>query len=69
MKRKSLALTKFVLITALSVFAQSSGQKSFDLVKSLTGNWEGTSSMSGPVKVSYRVTAGGTALPAKFRPR
>ena len=35
---------------------------SFAAVKSLTGSWEGKTADGKPVKVSYRVTAGGSAV-------
>jgi len=62
MKRTNLAVPTFVFLYALSAVAQSAGQKSFDTIKSLTGEWEGKSSMGDPVKVSYRMTAGGSAV-------
>ena len=51
-----------VMLSATVVFAQSDAQKSFDQLKSLAGSWEGKNSMGEPVQVSYRMTAGGSAL-------
>ncbi len=62
MKTKHFAITVFVLIAALHAAAQSNPQKSFDAMKSLTGNWAGKNTMGDPIKVSYRITAGGSAL-------
>jgi hypothetical protein len=62
MKSKLFAVIAFVLIAALCSTAQSTPQKSFDAMKSLTGNWSGKNNMGDPVSVSYRVTAGGSAL-------
>lgn len=62
MKTKPFAITAFVLIAALHAAAQSNPQKSFDAMKSLTGNWAGKNTMGDPIKVSYRITAGGSAL-------
>lgn len=67
MKRTTLAVTTFTLLAALSAFAQSSGQKSFDTMKSLAGNWEGKDSMGGAVEVSNRVTAGGSAVMSEIK--
>ena len=44
MKRTALAVSTFTLLAAMAAFAQSSGQKSFDTMKSLTGNWQGKDS-------------------------
>ena len=57
-----------ILFTASALLAQSAEHKavkadsSFDLIKSLVGNWEGKSMMGEAVSVSYRLTAGGSAL-------
>lgn len=51
-----------MLLSATVVLAQSDAQKSFSQLKSLTGSWEGKSSQGEPVQVSYRMTAGGSAL-------
>ncbi len=51
-----------IVLSATTVIAQSDAQKSFDQLKSLTGSWEGKNSMGEPVQVSYRLTAGGSAL-------
>jgi hypothetical protein len=62
MKALSIALFTLMLLSTTAVFAQSDAQKSFDQLKSLTGSWEGKNSQGEPVKVSFRVTAGGSAL-------
>ncbi len=62
MKSKCLAVLSVVLISVLNVCAQTASQKSFDLMKSLSGNWQGKNQMGDPVQVSYRLTAGGSAL-------
>ena len=51
-----------IVLTATVAFAQSGAQRSFDQLKSLTGSWQGKNSMGQPVQVSYRMTAGGSAL-------
>jgi hypothetical protein len=67
MKRSQVAISAFVILTALAVAAQSGGQKSFELMKTLTGDWEGKGSEGGPVRVTYRMTAGGSALMAEIQ--
>lgn len=62
MKSRAFALALFLVSAALSAAAQSGGQKSFDAMKSLAGNWTGKNSMGNPVQVSFRMTAGGSVL-------
>jgi hypothetical protein len=57
-----IAVAVLMLLTSAAVLAQADAQKSFDQLKSLTGSWEGKNSQGEPVKVSYRLTAGGSAL-------
>jgi hypothetical protein len=64
--KKTITISVFLTLAAISVAAQSNTQKSFDLMKSLAGNWEGKSNM-GEVKVSYRLTAGGSALMSEIQ--
>lgn len=56
-----------LLFVSLNLMAQSSGQKSFDAVKALAGNWEGKTSEGGAVQVSYKDTAGGSAMMSEIR--
>ncbi len=67
MKRTNAAVATFVVLAALSAAAQSAGQKSFETVKSLAGDWEGKNQMGDPVAVSYRMTAGGSALMSEIK--
>jgi hypothetical protein len=67
MKRTALAVSTLTLLAAMAAFAQSSGQKSFDTIKSLAGNWEGKDSQGGAVEVSNRVTAGGSAVMSEIK--
>ena len=62
MKTARTALSSVVLLSALNLLAQSPSQKSFDLIKSLAGSWEGNNQMGDPIQVSYRLTAGGSAV-------
>ncbi|MBO0911778.1 MAG: hypothetical protein J2P13_08300 [Acidobacteria bacterium] len=67
MKHKNIAVFTVVMLAAVSAAAQSAGQKSFDAMKSLTGEWEGKNQMGDPVEISYRLTAGGSALMSEIR--
>src|SRR5579872_4122466 len=62
MKTLRLAVCIMMMLSTAAVFAESDAQKSFDQMKSLTGAWEGKTSQGEPVQVSYRMTAGGSAL-------
>ena len=62
MKALRIAVCILMMLSATAVFAESDAQKSFNQLKSLTGDWEGKNSQGEPVQVSYRVTAGGSAL-------
>lgn len=62
MKIARTAFLSVVFLSALNLVAQSPSQKSFDLIKSLVGSWEGNNQMGDPIQVSYRVTAGGSAV-------
>jgi hypothetical protein len=66
MKRNYLVIPCFVVLALAAAAAQSAGQKSFITMKSLAGNWEGKDSMGKPVQVSYKTTAGGSAVVAEI---
>ena len=57
-----IALTVLVTIAATALLAQSDAQKNFDQLKSLAGMWEGKASDGRDIRVSFRSTAGGSAL-------
>jgi hypothetical protein len=59
---KTLRIATCIMLFATAALAQSDAQKSFDRLKSLAGSWEGKNSMGEPVQVSYRITAGGSAV-------
>jgi hypothetical protein len=59
---KLFAICLLLTLCTTAVFAQTDAQKSFDQLKSLDGSWEGKNSQGEPVQVSYRMTAGGSAL-------
>ena len=59
-------ITTRILIAALalataSALAQTDAQKAFTTIKTLPGTWEGDTHM-GPVQVTFKVTAGGSAV-------
>jgi hypothetical protein len=62
MKMSARRIAACIVLTATAAFAQSGAQRSFDQLKSLAGSWEGKNSMGQPLQVSYRMTAGGSAL-------
>jgi hypothetical protein len=58
---RSLVAVVVVLYASLAL-AQSDARKSFDQLKGLEGMWEGKNSQGQPLSVSFRMTAGGSAL-------
>ncbi len=60
MKSFRIALS-LVLLLAATAFAQDA-QKAFDQLKTLNGTWEGKASNGHNMKVSFRSTAGGSAI-------
>jgi hypothetical protein len=56
------AITLFAVLAATAALAQSEAQKSFNQLKSLTGTWEGKTTDGNAVQVSFRETAGGSAV-------
>ncbi|MFY9683054.1 MAG: hypothetical protein WA416_15185 [Candidatus Sulfotelmatobacter sp.] len=62
MKSIRIAIPLALLLTAPAALTQTTAQKFFDQLKSLTGNWEGTNTKGMPIEVSFRDTAGGSAL-------
>jgi hypothetical protein len=67
MKNVRRAGLSVVLLTTLNLLAQSPAQRSFELMKLLSGNWQGKNQMGGRVEVSYRMTGGGSALMGEIR--
>ena len=62
MNRSGIAISLVVLLAALAAHAQTGSQQSFASIKSLSGNWEGKGEMNEPVHVSFKLTAGGSAV-------
>jgi len=67
MNLSRIAIAILVVLSALSAAAQSAPQKTFDQMKSLTGMWEGKTKQGDPVQVSYRMTAGDSALMSEIQ--
>ena len=65
MKLRKIATAAATLIIVLSgsfVSAGSDAHKTFDQLKGLEGSWAGTNSQGQPLQVTFRLTAGGSAL-------
>jgi len=62
MKLVRCAAVLFVVICATFALAESGGKKTFDAIKTLEGTWEGKNSQGQPLQVTFRETAGGSAL-------
>jgi hypothetical protein len=54
--------TVLVVLSASVVMAESDAHKSFDLLKGMEGNWAGKNQQGQPLQVTFRMTAGGSAL-------
>jgi hypothetical protein len=54
--------TLMVVFSASLVMAESDAHKSFDLLKGMEGNWTGKNQQGQPLQVTFRLTAGGSAL-------
>ena len=62
MKTFRYAATIAAILCASFALAQSNAQKTFDTLKALAGNWEGKNNQGQTLRVSFRETAGGSAL-------
>lgn len=51
-----------IALAAASAFAQTPAQKAFDSIKTLPGTWEGKGFDGQPLQVTFKVTAGGSAV-------
>jgi len=54
-------LIAVIAVTNTFALAQSNAQKAFATLKDMPGTWQGTSP-EGPVKVTFKVTGGGSAI-------
>jgi len=66
MKASSVVTLFALLVYASPGLAQSSPQLSFDVLKSLQGNWQGKDSLGHPVKATFRLTGKGSALMSEY---
>ena len=62
MKLHKLAVTLVVLLSAALVIAETDAHKTFDQLKGMEGNWVGKNAKGEPLQVTFRSTAGGSAL-------
>ena len=67
MKSLRIAISLGLLAIATVALAQTSAQKSFDQLKTLTGSWEGKDSKGQPLRVSFRDTARGSVLMSEIQ--
>jgi hypothetical protein len=71
MRHKQKLLRGLVVLTFLSastaLVAQSNAQKTLDRFKAMVGTWQGKSPSGDTSEVTYRLTAGGTAVMADMR--
>ncbi len=60
----SIGIATFVVVvlSASLAAAESDAHKSFDLLKGMEGSWAGKNQAGQPVEVTFRMTAGGSAL-------
>lgn len=56
------ALLAVIALTAVFAAAQTDTQKAFAAIKNMPGTWEGKGSEGQPLKVTFKVTSGGTAV-------
>jgi hypothetical protein len=61
-KSLRVVLAFFVTLAATAALAQSDAQKSFAQLKSLSGDWTGKASKGNALEVTFRETAGGSAV-------
>ena len=58
----TIAATLIIVLSASLVVAESDAHKSFDLLKGLEGNWAPAKNSEGHLQITFRMTAGGSAL-------
>ncbi|MGA8298667.1 MAG: hypothetical protein WB817_04245 [Terriglobales bacterium] len=56
------AAVVIAMLNASVVLAETEAEKSFHQLAALEGNWTGKGSQGQPIEVSFRMTAGGSAL-------
>jgi hypothetical protein len=63
----TITTTLILVLSASVVMADSEARKSFDLLKGMEGNWVGKNLLGDPLQVSFRMTAGGSALMSEIQ--
>jgi hypothetical protein len=58
----TLVATLVIVLCASLAAAESDARKEFDLLKGMEGNWAGKNQQGQPLDVTFRMTAGGSAL-------
>jgi hypothetical protein len=66
-KSRRIAAVIVIALAATAAVAQSGAQKSFTQLKSLSGSWEGKTPDGKLLLVSYRETAGGSAIMSEIQ--
>jgi hypothetical protein len=56
------AATLAIVFSVTFVMAETDAHKSFDMLKGMEGNWTGKNQQGQPLEVTFRMTAGGSAL-------
>jgi hypothetical protein len=56
------AVSLFVLFSTAIATAETDAHKTFDLLKGMEGKWAGKNTQGEPLQVTFRSTAGGSAL-------
>ena len=67
MKLSHCAAVLLVAFAATGVLAESGARKSFDAMKSLSGDWQGKTAQGRAVDVTYRMTANDSALMSEIK--
>jgi len=70
MKLRKIAIAAASLIVLFStslVMAETDAHKTFDMLKGMEGNWTGKNAQGQPLQVTFRSTAGGSALVSEIR--
>jgi hypothetical protein len=58
----TLAATVVIVLSASFAAVESEAHKQFDLLKGMEGNWAGKNQQGQPIEVTFRMTAGGSAM-------
>jgi hypothetical protein len=60
--RNVAAFATLIVLSVNLVAAETDAHKQFDLLKGMEGNWAGKNQQGQPLQVTFRMTAGGSAL-------